>query len=1280
MRERLLDAIRKRIDALDATGDSAHVLAARAVADAAELMNLVADPAEDLEVAYVIGWFHWVRYEVLPKGDGQKDLLAAMVLLTPVYEAFPERVPEPLHEFYRQHLGARSGPRRPEQQNDEAVDLLGSYEETGELSALHQAVELLRNAMDATSPSHYGRIQILSNLGGALARLSERQQHRDPSMLEEAVRLGREAVTATPPNHPAPPQHLNELGLTLLVVFRKTQELSTVREAVEMFRQALDGAPVDHPARGRMLANLGIALQAEGTPAGAVSLLDEAAQSLHQALDLTPPDSLVRGAMLFSLGSVLYDHFRLNGDGTLLDEAARVSRAAVAATPAVGPARANHLNSLSTVLRTQFEWTDELALLYESAQTGREAVSAITPDHPSHALFSGNLGGVLQHLARRIGDTGLLRESVRLGRDAVATASTDHPGRAVMLSNLAGALCETFRQNGELPVLYEAVQVARDATEAVSLGGPGRAFYSSNLGSALAMLFEQVGQLPVLRDAVQAGRDAVEATPSGHSDRARYSSNLAATLAREFEWTGRLPTLREAVQAARDAVVAIPPGHWARGMHLASLASILQTLSEQTGEFSVLQEAVQAGRDAVAATSPDHADRPTTLSTLAGIQFNVYRRTLDLATLEQAIEAARNALNATSRDHSAHALYSSNLGIVLQTLSDRADELPVLCMAVEAFREAAATTPRDHPGRAMYCSNLAGAQKAMFQRTGELSALHQAEQAIRDAVDITPIDHPNRAGYSYNLAGILQALFDHDGDPATLAQAKVHFAEGATATMAPIWIRIASYRGLGWAAMSVGDSVSALAAYENAITLVPQIAPRRLSHPDREHGLGAIAGLAAEAASAAVAAGQPEHAVELLEQTRGVLLAEAMDTRGEFRELQTQESALAEELADLRDAMDAVDRMGTDDTGRITRELRVPYLEQLRQPNSLELIRQLESQREQLAQQWDALLGRIRSLPNQSGFLLPPPIAALQSAAIDGPVVMVNVSRYRGDALILGNNSDRPVRVVALPGLTRAVVLEQANRFLTAHGAEDDSISEGEMLAVLSWLWDECAEPILNSLGFPGSPKPGQPWPRLWWCPVGEMAFFPLHAAGHHVGIGDSYEATRTEEPRTVIDRVVSSYIPTIRALQYARQARSSPPAVPESGETPTGALIVAMPDTPGASRLSGVSDEAQRLTELVVATQILAGPQATYDAVWLALPRHRIAHLACHGCSDWNMPADSLLLLHDYRTRPFTVTTISRLQLPHAELAYLSACSTTASNQRLADRNWLGALPACPI
>jgi CHAT domain-containing protein len=82
----------------------------------------------------------------------------------------------------------------------------------------------------------------------------------------------------------------------------------------------------------------------------------------------------------------------------------------------------------------------------------------------------------------------------------------------------------------------------------------------------------------------------------------------------------------------------------------------------------------------------------------------------------------------------------------------------------------------------------------------------------------------------------------------------------------------------------------------------------------------------------------------------------------------------------------------------------------------------------------------------------------------------------------------------------------------------------------------------------------------------------------------------------------------------------------------------------------------------------VLMGSEATYETVRAALPHYPIAHFSCHGISDRDNPAASRLLLHDYNENPLNVASISSIQLTNAELAFLSACSTSETNYNLTD------------
>lgn len=149
---------------------------------------------------------------------------------------------------------------------------------------------------------------------------------------------------------------------------------------------------------------------------------------------------------------------------------------------------------------------------------------------------------------------------------------------------------------------------------------------------------------------------------------------------------------------------------------------------------------------------------------------------------------------------------------------------------------------------------------------------------------------------------------------------------------------------------------------------------------------------------------------------------------------------------------------------------------------------------------------------------------------------MVYAAEQRGDALIVTDSADQPVQVVPLPGLDEKAALEQVRR-LGQH-----------MPAVQEWLWDVIAEPVLETLGTPTSQ-------RLWWCPIGLLSHLPLHAAGR------GYQS--------VLDRVVSSYTPTIRALGYARANR-------RQSATQVKTLVVGIPHIPNSKPLLGSNQRSK--------------------------------------------------------------------------------------------------------
>jgi CHAT domain-containing protein len=170
----------------------------------------------------------------------------------------------------------------------------------------------------------------------------------------------------------------------------------------------------------------------------------------------------------------------------------------------------------------------------------------------------------------------------------------------------------------------------------------------------------------------------------------------------------------------------------------------------------------------------------------------------------------------------------------------------------------------------------------------------------------------------------------------------------------------------------------------------------------------------------------------------------------------------------------------------------------------------------------------------------------------------------------------------------------------------------------------------------------------LWWCPTGLLSFLPLHAA-----------RARGSAAPSVLDRVASSYTPTILALLNARRR---PPAM---AAAPSSTLIVAIPETPGYAPLPGVTRETAMVRRLLPGAKVLAGPNATARAVSDALDGADLVHLACHGEQDLSSPSDGRLLMYD---GVLTVRSLARHHAGQGQLAVLSCCETVRGGVELAD------------
>jgi CHAT domain-containing protein len=163
------------------------------------------------------------------------------------------------------------------------------------------------------------------------------------------------------------------------------------------------------------------------------------------------------------------------------------------------------------------------------------------------------------------------------------------------------------------------------------------------------------------------------------------------------------------------------------------------------------------------------------------------------------------------------------------------------------------------------------------------------------------------------------------------------------------------------------------------------------------------------------------------------------------------------------------------------------------------------------------------------------------------------------------------------------------------------------------------------------------------------LAELPLHAAGVYVGAHQDNAA----------NYIVSSYTPTLSALIHARAERADP--VSED------VLLVSLPAAQSMPWLPNAAAEANIVESAISpgSITVMSDLHTTVQAVLERLPDIAVLHLACHGHQSQENPLDSGSSMYDGRLR---LEQLMGLQLPKAQLAYLSACETAGTDENQPD------------
>ncbi|KAJ4112150.1 hypothetical protein NW768_011729 [Fusarium equiseti] len=927
---------------------------------------------------------------------------------------------------------------------------------------------------------------------------------------------------------------------------------------------------------------------------------------------------------LYWLGLQLGDYFYHTENMSDLQESISLSSSALQKITDGSPRKAIQQINLGVLLKERYSRKGDEQDFIDASANMEEALSVSQSSHHDRSLWYAIFAELydLKHLdSQALGD---LEKSVELRRQALSAIDDDPEGNksATVKSEqkftkparqwkLAITLDELFVERRDVEDLKEAIELTRKSVADTAEDDPEWLIRTRFLFLRLYALYLETGQIQDLKESINFGTDFLEKAGRNHPDWSTQLNNVSAALTALYERTASPAYLDEAIRYGRESVKVTPKDEPGLGLALSNMATALSLRSRVSGSLEDLDEAIYYARSAVDATPENEPTRHIQFHNLASVLLKKYTRSYgDLALLNEAIETSRKAVAGVPEDHPDFNTYRNRLASALDYRHTALRSAQDMEESIQISREVARSVGDQYTGRTFVPTTLAALlRKQVISGEGSLDDLDEAIELTRKALVLTPEDSPIRTQYWFTIGNLFVSRYTRLRLHRDMEHAVDNFRLAVTHPTGELLRRITA------ATEIVPLCPEFEQAYEigrAALDMVPMLAAvRSLETADRQYLLSHAAGLAANTAGAALRMGkQASEALSILEQGRGLLASSLDEIRTDLKELRLAFPDLAEEFVRLRDELDS-------STG----------LNATEKDSSLDGFQ--GHRRRDAGKAFEELLPRIQGKPGFEDFLGPLTTKQMLSAADCGPVVVLNSSWMGVDVIIIQEDQ------------LMSLVFTEAEDFQTLQFMPEHEYGNANTLKI---LWNSFISNILEHLGFTETPVDGQTWPHVWWVPTGPLSRFPIHAAGLHL----------ERSGKTVMDRVISSYAPSVKTLVHGRRRLYI-----QSG--PAQALMVAMESTQGQAPLPKAKEEVElvsKICESMSMTPVLAGTDKKKALEHLR--SSKIFHFAGHGDTNKSNPSKSHLCFSN-ASDPLTVSNLLELNLHEKSpfLAYLSACST---------------------
>ncbi|WP_269859363.1 CHAT domain-containing protein [Streptomyces sp. RPT161] len=1090
-------------------------------------------------------------------------------------------------------------------------------------------------------------------VGSAIAEAGAREH--DAGRVACGVRRLRAALAQTPTGHPAHPLVAAALGQALGAFARERDDNAAAYEALELLATVGATGAMSDMDRELLTDLRTLTKLADGDDP---RLFQAARPAIGRIIERLRASSTPDGESIADIDLEVLDTATAITSGAVSDERIARYRAALAALPAEQPRRYAYVAVLAALIGARGQELsgtepDRAAQLAAEAGALTEEVAAVAPADflplgllrrgmfdaalpvalstvPSVGPEDGTVSGELARtvsLMSRLSDVQFdgsehLESDIAVIRGMLADIGEEDPLRASLSGMLGIALSAHATAHGDPTPLDEAVTLLRHARSHAS-------DHPAELDSILAyaLTISPVGLFDV-----EAAREASALLATAAANGTATGGDLALLSARtEFfnalqiylvgHEPGQLARARELAGRFKELVgeAALQHGDRYPGLAVAgdALLNLVETVGPGGGPNPGITDAhVDQCRRTFAACPPGHPTRIVAASTLmrALVQRALAVRAADPD------RAARLAAEAEELSGTVDERATDGWTDVMRAyIGGVGQGSPSPVSATNRSPE----TPRHAPANAVEAmltslrNRLSGIDDPTARRDPRIPAWFRAHDELGAAAGALARAPSIDVGLEH-LEAAVEAMADvtDRGSDQRSAEHGLTTFEGDIRSI----IELVLLRALGQQAATV--------AHDLVRNLRAALEERR--PPDALPEL--------EPLSRVVAGPYVDRATELLERGRGLLLSRRIEARADLSELRSAHPALADDFERL------ADQLGAEPDAPVTAP--AGHAEWSR-------LAKFRASRE-----LDELVKRIRSHPGFHGFLRPLSAEQLRSLAAEGPIVVLNHARRYCHALVVTADEITALRLDA----EADEIADAARRLcdavdaINAHGPVRPSPAEliaagATVRETLAWSWHKIVRPVLGLVGTCERVSDEGPWPRIWWVPTGPFNALPLHAA--QCTLLDC----ELDGCGAALDTVVSSYVPGFQILAYAR-ARTEHRDTARSGS----ALLVAAPE----DELPGVAAAADYAAGLLGAPEPLVGAAATRAAVLAALGSTPWAHFGCHAAGDPMEPSGALL--HLPSGEPLSVLEICRARPRSARLAFLAACGTARTSERLSD------------